>query len=39
VIYAVLVAKVLSVPITAALISMAVFFFLTTLVEPLLLKL
>ena len=39
VIYAVLVAKVLSVPITAALISMEVFFFLTTLVEPLLLKL
>jgi hypothetical protein len=39
VIYAVLVANVLSVPITAALISMAVFFFLTTLVEPLLLKL
>jgi hypothetical protein len=39
VIYAVLVAKVLSVPITAALISMAVFFFLTTLIEPLLLKL
>ena len=39
VIYAVLVAKVLSVPIAAALISMAVFFFLTTLVEPLLLKL
>jgi hypothetical protein len=39
VIYAVLVAKVLSVPVTAALISMAVFFFLTTLIEPLLLKL
>jgi hypothetical protein len=39
VIYAVLVAKVLAMPLAAALISMAAFFFLTTVIEPLLLKL
>src|SRR5262245_54306926 len=37
-IYALLVVKVLSMPAVAALISIAAFFFLTTLVEPLLLR-
>jgi len=38
VVYAVSVAKVLTVPLAPALVSMAALFFLTTLVEPLLLK-
>ena len=38
VVYAVIVAKVLTVPLAPALVSMAALFFLTTLVEPLLLK-
>jgi hypothetical protein len=38
-IYALLVVKVLGMPAAAALLSMAVFFFLSTLIEPLLLKL
>jgi len=38
VVYALLIVKVLAMPVTAALVSMAVFFFLTTLFEPLLLK-
>lgn len=38
VIYAVLTVKVLALPAAAALLSMAAFFFLTTLIEPLLLK-
>lgn len=37
-IYAVLVVKVLALPPTAALLSLATFFFLTTLIEPLFLK-
>lgn len=37
-IYALLVVKVLALPAVAALVSMAVFFFVTTLVEPLLLR-
>ena len=36
--YAIIVAKVLTVPLAPALVSMAALFFLTTLVEPLLLK-
>jgi hypothetical protein len=39
VLYSVLVAKVLGLPLVAAVLSMAIFFFLTTLVEPLLLRL
>ena len=39
VVYALLAAKVLTIPIAAALISMAAFFFLTTVIEPLLLRL
>ncbi len=38
VVYAVLVAKVLMLPLAAALVSLAAFFFLTTLLEPLLIK-
>jgi hypothetical protein len=38
VVYAVVVAKVLLLPIAAALISLAAFFFLSTLIEPLLIK-
>ena len=38
VVYALLVAKVLMLPLPAALVSMAAFFFLTTLIEPLLIK-
>ena len=38
VVYAILVAKVLLLPIVAALISLAAFFFLSTLIEPLLIK-
>lgn len=37
-IYALLVVKVLALPAVAALVSMAVFFFVTTLIEPLLLR-
>jgi len=38
VVWALLVAKVIMLPLTAALVSMAAFFFLTTLLEPLLIK-
>ena len=38
VVYAILVAKVLMLPLVAALISLAAFFFLSTLIEPLLIK-
>ena len=38
VVYALLVAKVLMLPLVAALVSIATFFFLTTLIEPLLIK-
>jgi len=38
VVYAIVVAKVLLLPLVAALISLAAFFFLSTLIEPLLLK-
>jgi hypothetical protein len=38
VVYAIVVAKVLMLPLPAALVSMAAFFFLTTLLEPLLIK-
>jgi hypothetical protein len=38
VVYALLVAKLLMLPLTAALVSIAAFFFLTTLIEPLLIK-
>ncbi len=36
--YALIVAKALTVPLTAALVSLLTFFFLTTLIEPLLIK-
>jgi hypothetical protein len=38
VVYALLVAKVIMLPLVAALVSIAAFFFLTTLIEPLLIK-
>jgi hypothetical protein len=38
VVYAILVAKVFMLPLVAALISLAAFFFLSTLLEPLLIK-
>jgi len=36
--YALLAAKVLAIPLVAALVSLAAFFFLSTLIEPLLIK-
>jgi hypothetical protein len=38
IVWALLVAKVIMLPVTAALLSMAAFFFLTSLIEPLLIK-
>lgn len=38
VVFALLAAKVLAIPLTAALVSLAAFFFLTTLIDPLLIK-